>query len=139
MKTFEFLAGSLTKQKNEFESVEIEELIDFYRENEPLWNHHLKEYRDRNLREVKLRELMEQFEGQFAIAKIKQQWHNLLTNYKREKQREEISKSSGFRSSEIYTSSSACYHSMLFTDNTIEMDESQNSLSPFGIHESSMK
>ena len=28
---------------------------------------------------------MEQFEEQFTVAKIKQQWHNLLTNYYREK------------------------------------------------------
>ena len=71
------LVGSLTKKKNEFENVDIEQVIDFYRENEPLWNHHLKEYRDRNLREAKLRELVEQFEGQFTVAEIKQQWHNL--------------------------------------------------------------
>ena len=57
------MVGSLTKKKNDFENVEIEQVIEFYRENEPLWNHHLKEYRDRNLREAKLRELMEQFEG----------------------------------------------------------------------------
>ena len=37
-----------------------------------LWNHHPKEYRDRNLREEKSRELMEQSEGQFTVAKIKQ-------------------------------------------------------------------
>ena len=29
---------------------------------------------------------MEHFEGQFTVAEIKQQWHNLLTNYKRKKQ-----------------------------------------------------
>ena len=87
-KEFDFLVGSLTKKRNEFESVEIEQLIDSYRGNEPLWNHHLKGYRDRNFREVKLRELMEQFEGQFTVAEIKQRWHNLLTNYKKEKQRQ---------------------------------------------------
>lgn len=32
----DFLVGSLTKKKNEFENVEIEQVIDFYRENEPL-------------------------------------------------------------------------------------------------------
>ena len=29
---------------------------------------------------------MEQFDGHFTVAEIKQQRHNLLTNYKREKQ-----------------------------------------------------
>ena len=72
-KHFDFLVGSLTEKKNEFESAEIQQLIDIYRENEPLWNDHLKEYSDRNLREVKLRELMEQFEEKFTAAKIKQQ------------------------------------------------------------------
>ena len=51
---FDFLVGSVTKKKNEIESVEIKKLIDFYIENEPLWNHHLKEYRDRNLQEANL-------------------------------------------------------------------------------------
>ena len=58
-KDFDFLVESLMKKKTNLKSVEIEQLIDFYQENEPLWNHHMKEYRDRNLREVKLRELME--------------------------------------------------------------------------------
>ena len=34
-----------------------------------------------------MRELIEYFEGQFIVAEIKQQWHNPLTNYKKEKQR----------------------------------------------------
>ena len=77
-----------------------------------------------------MRELIGQFEGQFIVAEIEQQWHNLLTNYKREKQREESSKSSGSGSSEICTCSWPYYHSMSFTDNTHEMDEQENSLSP---------
>ena len=82
-----------------------------------------------------MRELIGQFEGQFIVAEIEQQWHNLLTNYKREKQREESSKSSGSGSSEICTCSWPYYHSMSFTDNTHKMDESQNSLSPSDIPE----
>lgn len=116
-KNFDFLVGSLTKKKNEFESVEKEQLFDFCWENEPLWNHYLKEYRDRNLWEAKLRELMEQFQRQFTLAQIKQQ-HNLLRNYKREKQRDESSKSSGSGSSENCTSSWSYYYLMLFTENT---------------------
>ena len=67
------MVGSLTQKKSELESVYIEQLIDFYRENDPLWNQHLKEYRERNLRDAKLRELMEQLGGQFIVAEIKQQ------------------------------------------------------------------
>ena len=143
---------------------------------------------------------MRQCEGQFTVAEMKQQWHNLLTNCKtsairqkgksqngcfektkdakfsekrtffyplirihvavsggkkmfvfrkiwralfswntrfeirpfallltkREKKREESSKSSGSGSSEVYTSSWPYYHLMSFTENTYEMDESQN-------------
>ena len=86
------MVGSLTQKKSELESVYIEQLIDFYRENDPLWNQHLKKYMERNLRDAKLRELMEQLGGQFIVAEIKQQWYNPLTNYKREKQRAESSK-----------------------------------------------
>ena len=71
-KDFDFLVGSLTMKKNEFESVETEQLIDFYWEKEPMWNQHLKECNDRNLREAKLWELMEQFGEQFTVGEIKQ-------------------------------------------------------------------
>ena len=89
-----------------------------------MWNQHLKECNDRNLREAKLRELMEQFEEQFTVAEIKQLWHNLLTNCKSETQHEERQKSAASGSSEVYTSRWPYYHSMLFTDNTHEMGES---------------
>ena len=42
-KDFDFLVGSLTGNKNEFESIQIDQFIDFYRENKPLWNHHLSQ------------------------------------------------------------------------------------------------
>ena len=105
-------------------------MIDFYHQNEPLWNHHLKEYRDRNLREALLSKLPNQFEGKFTAAEIKQHWHNLLTSYKREKQREESSKTSGSGTSDVYVSNWDYYDAMTFTDDTHEMDESINSISP---------
>ena len=95
----------------------------------------MKEYRDKNLRKAKLREVIGQFEGHFIVAAIKQQWHNLLTNYKREKQCEEGSKSSGPGSSEVCTSNGPYYFSISFSDNTHEMDESQNYLCPSAIPE----
>ena len=82
-----------------------------------------------------MRELIEYFEGQFIVAEIKQQWHNPLTNYKKEKQRWESLKSSGSGSSEVYTCCWPYYHSVSFTNNTHKMDESQNSLSPSDIPE----
>ena len=85
-----------------FEIDENEQLIDFYRENDVLWNHHLGEYHDRSLREAVLMKLEVEFEGKFTVAEIKQQWHNLSTKYKREKQREDASKSSGSGTSDVY-------------------------------------
>ena len=82
----EFLRGDLNKKKGvQFEVDELERIIDFYRENASLWNHHLNEYRDRNLREVLLDKLAVEFNGKFTVADLKQQWHNLITTYKREK------------------------------------------------------
>ena len=82
----EFLRGDLNKKKGvQFGVDELERIIDFYRENASLWNHHLNEYRDRNLREVLLDKLAVEFNGKFTVADLKQQWHNLITTYKREK------------------------------------------------------
>ena len=67
-------------------------------------NHHLNEYRDRILREVLLDKLAVEFNGKFTVADVKQQWHNLITTYKREKQRVDCSKSSGSGTTEVYVS-----------------------------------
>ena len=117
----EFLKGDLNKKKTvQFEIDEIERLIDFYRENAALWNHHLVECRDRNLREALFNKL--------TTADVKQQWHNLLTTYKREKQRVVSSKSSGSGTSEVYSSNWDYYTSMHFIDVTSDIDESLSSL-----------
>ena len=76
----EFIRADLNKKKAVvFEIDEVEHLIDFYRENDPLWNHNLVEYRDRNFREALLNKLVGEFEGKFTVQEIKQQWHNLTT------------------------------------------------------------
>lgn len=127
----EFLKGDLNKKKTvQFEIDEIERLIDFYRENAALWNHHLVEYRDRNLREALLNKLLDEFKGKFTTADVKQQWHNLLTTYKREKQRVDSSKSSGSGTSEVYSSNWDYFTSMRFIDVTSDIDESLSSLEP---------
>jgi hypothetical protein len=103
-------------------------LIEFYRENIALWNHHLVDYRDRNFREVLLDKLANELEGKFTIADIKQQWHNLVTTYKLEKQREDCSKSSGSGVSDVYSSNWDFFNSMCFIDVTCDIDKSQTSL-----------
>ena len=67
----EFLRGDLNKKKGvQFEADELGCIIDFYRENASLWNHHLNEYRDRNLREVLLDKLAVEFNGKFTVADL---------------------------------------------------------------------
>ena len=125
----EFLRGDLNKKKGvQFEADELERIIDFYRENAPLWNHHLNEYRDRNLRDVLLDKLAVEFNGKFTVADLKQQWHNLTTTYKREKQRVDCSKSSGSGTTEVYVSNWEYFTSMRFIDVTSDRDESHTSL-----------
>ena len=125
----ELLRGDLNKKKGvQFEADELERIIDFYRENASLWNHHLNEYRDRNLRDVLLDKLAVEFNGKFTVADLKQQWHNLITTYKREKQRVDCSKSSGSGTTEVYVSNWEYFTSMCFIDVTSDIDESHTSL-----------
>ena len=125
----EFLRGDLNKKKGvQFEADELERIIDFYRENASLWNHHLNEYRDRNLREVLLDKLAVEFNGKFTVADLKQQWHNLISTYKREKQQVDCSKSSGSGTTEVYVSNWKYFTSMRFIDVTSDIDESHTSL-----------
>ena len=124
-----FLKEELEKEKKvTFELEERETLIDFYSSNPPLWNHHLPEYRDRDLRNSLLEKLSEQFQGKFTKDNLKQEWHNLQTIYKREKPREEGSKSSGSGSFEVYISSWELFNNMEFLDITGDVDESVTSL-----------
>ena len=88
----------------------------------------MNEYRDRNLREVLLDKLAVEFHGKFTVADLKQQWHNLLTTYKREKQRVDCSKSSGSGATEVYVSNWEYFTSMRFIDVTSNIDESHTSL-----------
>ena len=129
-KELEFIVGDLTKEKKKtsFTSEEIDDLIDFYREHPTLWNHTLQDYRDRALRESLMSKLSDQFDEKFSVSELKTCWHNTLTTYKREKQREEGSKASGSGLSELYFSSWLHYNQMGFVDVTCDMDETVNSL-----------
>ena len=83
----------------------------------------MNEYRDRNLREVLLDKLAVEFNGEFTVADLKQQWYNLITTYKREKQRVDCSKSSGSGTTEVYVSNWEYFTSMRFTDVTSDIHE----------------
>jgi Alcohol dehydrogenase transcription factor Myb/SANT-like. len=68
--------------------------------------------------------LSERFEGKFTVSELKTCWHNTVTTYKREKQREEGSKASA----KVYYSSWEFYNMMDFVDITCNMDENVSSL-----------
>ena len=82
------------------------------------------------MRVALLNKLLDEFKGKFTTADVKQQSHNLLTTYKREKQRVDSSKSSGSGTSEVYSSNWDYFTSMRFLDVTSDIDESLSSLEP---------
>ena len=82
------------KHGKEWDDMEVETLIDFYKEHTFLWDHHTEQYKDRNLRDVTLNKLLDMLSGR-TIEDFKSQWHSLKTIFDRENKREEGSKWSG--------------------------------------------
>ena len=77
-------------------------MITFYEAKRALWNHGMVEYRDRNLRRALLQKLVLEFDEKFSEEEIKKEWNTLSTYYKREKQKELLSKPSGARTDQIF-------------------------------------
>lgn len=126
-----FLVQEINREKNKtnFNDTELEDVIDFYRDNPALWNHLLTEYRDRTLRQALMTKLHLQLDGKFSIEDIKAVWHNTLSQYKKERVREEASKTkSGSGIGEVYISPWTFYNNMEFVDITCSMDESVDTL-----------
>ena len=92
------------KEEKAWAPEEVERLIDYYRDNEELWNHKLGEYRDRQLKELNLKSLSILLPGR-RIDEIKKEWTNLKTIFSREVKREEGSKVSGTGTDSVYSSS----------------------------------
>ena len=94
-----------------------------------LRDHKHRYYRDRNLRKTLYEKLLIEFvEGKFNEDDIRKEWHNLLTQYKREKQRHESSKTSGSGSSKVYIPTWTFFDEMSFADLTLDVDESLTTL-----------
>ena len=93
-----------------------------------MWNHNTTDYRDRNLRDSLLEKLVDEFDNKFKKEDIKQERHSLQVSYKREKAREEGSKTSGSGCSEVYYSTREHFNQMEFLDDTTNVDESYTSL-----------
>ena len=85
-----------------FSPLKRETLIIFYEANPALWNHGMVEYCDRNLRRALLQKLVLEFDEKFYVEEIKKEWNTLSTYYKREKQKELLSKPSGACTDQIF-------------------------------------
>ena len=85
-------------------------------------------YRDRNFRDSLSEKLVDEFDNKFKKEDIKQEWHSLQVSYKREKAREEGSKTSGSGCSWVYYSTWEHFNQMEFLDDTANVDESYTSL-----------
>ena len=125
----EFLEEEIDKPKKpQFNVDERELLIDFFKSHPSLWNHNTTDYCDRNQRDSFLEKLVDEFDNKFKKEDIKQEWHSLQVSYKREKAREEGSKTSGSGCSEVYYSTWEHFNQMEFLDDTANIDESYTSL-----------
>ena len=131
-KDMEYLKDEIVKSLNdkqgkEWDDMEVESLIDFYKEHSFLWDHHTEQYKDRNLRDVTFNKLLDLLSGR-TIEDIKNQWHSLKTIFDRENKREEGSKRSGTGTDSVYKPTWKFYDSMQFTKECQDIDNSVSTL-----------
>ena len=107
------LRGIKVKEEKEWTDGESEQLVEFYKENENLWNHRLPSYRDRGLRNVALQKLGELLRSK-SQDDIKKQWNMLKTIFYRESKKEEGSRVSGAGTDSTYTSQWKFFQMMTF-------------------------
>lgn len=115
------------KEEKEWAPKEVEKLIDYYRDNEDLWNHNSLEYRDRQLKELNLKSLSTLLPGR-SVDEIKKEWTTLKTIFSREVKREEGSKVSGTGTDAVYSSSWLYFKSMLFIKGSDDIDPQKSTL-----------
>ena len=109
----------------EWSNEEINTLIELYESHPVLWDHHSKEYRDRNLRKLAMDNIKESL-GKRTEEEIKSQWHTLKTIHQREHKRQEGSKKSGSATSDVYKTKCQFFESMSFILSSNEVDDSQS-------------
>ena len=103
-------------------------MITVYEANPALWNHGIVEHRDRNLRRALLQKLALEFDEKFSEEEIKKEWNTLSTYYKREKQKELLSKPSGAGTDQVFKSNWEHLDQMVFLETTPDVDDSLNTL-----------
>ena len=111
-----------------FTTEERETLITFYHTNPPLWNHGLADYRDRNIRRALIQKLYEDLDDKFTEEDIKKEWNVLLTRYRKERQAEKTSRSSGAGVDDDFNSSWEHFEHMAFLETTPETDSTMSTL-----------
>ena len=80
------------------------------------------------MRDALLERLVDDLDDRYTKDEIRSQWHNLMTTYKRERQRQEASKTSGTGKDDVYISNWEYFKSMFFLEATCNADESFNTL-----------
>ena len=111
-----------------FTTEEPETLITFYHTNPPLWNHGLADYRDRNIRRALIQRLCDDLDDKFTEEDIKKEWNVLLTRYRKERQAEKTSRSSGAGVDDVFNSSWEHFEHMAFFETTPETDSAMSTL-----------
>ena len=123
-----FLKEEPKNPRVSFTTEERETLITFYHTNPPLWNHGLLEYRDRDIRRALLLKLCDELDGKFTEEDIKKDWNSLLTRYRKERQAEKTSRSSGAGVDDVFNSSWEHFEHMTFLETTPETDPVMSTL-----------
>ena len=111
-----------------FSPLKREFLITFYEGNLALWNHGMVEHRNRNRHCGLLQKLVSEFEEKFSEEEIKKEWNTLSTYYKREKQKELLSKPSGAGTDQVFKSNWEYLDQMVFLETTPDVGDSLNIL-----------
>ena len=115
------------KEKSEWTENETEQLIEYYKQNDILWNHSLSSYKDRNLKELSYTKLSELLPGR-SHDDIKSRWNVLKTIFNREVKKEEDSKVSGTGTDAVYTSQWKYLKSLMFIKGSDDVDPAVSTL-----------
>ena len=90
------------KEGSEWTENETEQLIEYYKQNDILWNHSLSSFKDRNLKELSYTKLSELLPGT-SHDDIKSRWNVLKTIFNHDIRKED-SKVCGTGTDAMYTS-----------------------------------
>ena len=123
-----FLKNEPKTNKVAFTSEERETLITFEQTNQALWSHGMIEYRDRNIRRALIQKLCKEFDKKFTEDVIKKEWNVLLTRYRRERQAEKVTRSSGAGIDHVFDSNWEHFQQMTFLESTPETNSPLSAL-----------